>query len=215
MREVFHEQLSRVGRDLSTMADLAAAALRGATVALLDGELNRADEVIRGNEAMGLLQADVEAHAMDLLACQAPVAGDLRMLVAGLRMSADLERMGGLTVHLAQISARRHPEQAIPADLSSTIAQMAAAAAELADGASHIIKGQDLETARTLGLRDDEIDRLHEDLLTALLTSAPGREARAAIDVTLAGRYYERFADHAVSIAHRLEFAVTGVDSSV
>jgi phosphate transport system protein len=210
MREVYHELLKSVGRDLATMADLVAAAMREATVALLEADSERAQEVIGGDEAVNRLHSELDARAVDLIARQQPVAGDLRTLVASLRMSADLERMGDLAVHLAEIARRRHPEKAIPSELSSTIAGMAAVGIDLAEKVARIIRGLDLETARTLAGEDDEVDRLHRELLTALITSGERYSAETAIDVALAGRYYERFADHAVSIAKRLEFIVTG-----
>lgn len=210
MREVYHELLKSVGRDLATMADLVGAALREATVALLEADMDRAQGVIRGDEAIDHLHSGLDARAVDLIARQQPVAGDLRTLVASLRMSADLERMGDLAVHLATIARRRHPERAIPAELSSTIAGMAAVGIDLAEKAALTIRGLDLETARTLAGEDDEVDRLHRELLTTLIASGERYSTETAIDVALAGRYYERFADHAVSIARRLEFAITG-----
>jgi len=205
MREAFHEQLGEIGRDLSTMADLAAASLRGASVALLNADMTRPPEVERGAETMDRLQRDLESRVLDLFARRRPAAEDLRLLAAALHMSTDLERMAELAVHLADIARRRHPRHAIPARLSALVAQMAADSAELADGASHIIKGQDLETARVLEMREDTVDELHRQLLAALLVPEAGYAARDTVDVTLAGRYYERFADHAVTIARGLE----------
>jgi phosphate transport system protein len=209
-RKLFREQLGGIGRDLATMTNLAAAALRGASVALLEAQMTRAHEVTRGVAALNRLQREVEARAVDLLARQQPVAGDLRLLVAALRMNADLERMAGLAVHLADIAGRRHPDHAIPADLSAPVAWMAADAAELADRASHLIAGDDFEAAAAFEDRDETIDRLHRELLAALLDPAAGYSVQTAIDVTLVGRYYERFADHAVSIARGLEFVLVG-----
>lgn len=210
MREVFHEELGQVSRELSTMTDLSAAALRGASVALLDADMCRVHEVYRGEDAMRCLQEDFESRVVDLLARQAPVAGDLRLLVSELRISSDLERMAGLAVHLARIAERRHPGSAVPEELSSLITRMAASAAELADAASHLVTGRSFETASALEARDDTVDRLHVELLRALLDPANGYRTQTVIDLTLAGRYYERFADHAVSIARRLDFAFTG-----
>ena len=165
MRGAFHEQLGGIGRDLSTMADLAAASLRGASVALLKADMTRPPEVKRGAETMDRLQQDLESRVLDLFAHRQPAADDLRLLVAALHMSTDLERMAELAVHLADIARRRHPRCAIPDRLSTLVARMAADSAELADGASHIIKGQDLETARGLETREDTVEELHRELL--------------------------------------------------
>lgn len=210
MREVFHQELGQVGRELSTMTDLAAAALRGASVALLDADMRRAHEVIRGDDAMRLLQEDFEGRVLELLARQSPVAGDLRLLVCALRAGADLERMSGLAVHLARTAERCHPACAVPEELAALITRMAASAAELADGASLLIAGQDASDLASLEVGDETVDRLHRELLRELLDPAAGYETQTAVDLTLVGRYYERFADHALAIARRLEFAATG-----
>lgn len=209
MREVFHEELGQVERDLSTMADLAAAALRGASVALLDADMHRANEVIRGEGAMRQLQDDLEAQVLDHLSTpgEQQAAAELHLLVASLRMGADLEHMAALAVQLARIAERCHPEHAVPEELATLIARMAASAAELADGASHLIKGQDLETARSLENRDDRVERLHRELVEALCDHSAGYAPRTTVDVGLAGRCYERFAHHAIRIARRVELA--------
>lgn len=210
MREVFHQELDQVGRELSTMTDLAAAALRGASVALLDADMRRAHEVIRGNDAMRLLQEDFDGRVVELIARQSPGAGDLRLLVCALRGSADLERMAGLAVHLARIAQRCHPRCAVPEELASLITRMAASAAELADAASLLIAGQDAADLPSLDVADETVDRLHRRLLRELLEPGAGYQPRTALELTLVGRCYERFTDHALALARRLEFAAAG-----
>jgi phosphate transport system protein len=205
MREIFRRELDHVGRDLRTMADLAAAELRGASVALLEAEETRAHEVLRGTEAMGQLQDDLEARLLELVGRSESVAGGPRLLFAALRISVDLERMSAIAGNIARVAERRHPARAIPAVLTPLFARMADASAELADGASHILGGQDFETVRSLEVEDDAVEALYRWLLTTLFAPGAGYDAGTAVDLALVGHYYERFADHAVSIARRLE----------
>jgi len=181
-----------------------------ATTALLDVDLQVAESVIAADDAVDALQQRLDTRALDLLARQQPVAGDLRTIMTSLRMSADLERMGDLARHVAKVARRRYPEPAIPAELRASIQDMGRIAVELAEKTSTIIDGRDIEIARELQVDDDAMDQLHRKLFTTLLDPAAPYSVEASIDVTLIGRYYERYADHAVSVAKRVIFLVTG-----
>jgi phosphate transport system protein len=208
MRDVYHEELDSIGATLVEMAGLVATALNQATAALLTPDLQLAEKVISADDQVDALQRDLDARALDLLARQQPVAGDLRTIITSLRMSSDLERMGDLARHVAKVARLRYPEAAIPAELHESISEMGRIGEDLARKTGEIIEGRDVEAARTLEDEDDAVDRLHRALFASLL----GNEytVETAIDVTLVGRYYERFADHAVSVARRLVFLVTG-----
>jgi phosphate transport system protein len=210
MRDVYHEDLDAVGRTLVEMAGMVGAALERATGALLNANLAAAEAVISGDEALDALQQGLEVRTLDLIARQQPVAGDLRTLVTSLRMSADLERMGDLAEHIAKVARRRYPEPAVPAALHGNIQEMGRIGVELAGKVAQIIEGRDVDTARELEAEDDAVDQLHRSLFTALLSHESPYSVEMAIDVTLVGRFYERFADHAVSVANRLIFLVTG-----
>jgi phosphate transport system protein len=132
------------------------------------------------------------------------------VLVTSLRMSADLERMGDLARHIAKVARMRYPQCAVPEELRETFAQMGGIGAQLAQHVARIVGNKDVETARTLEGQDDAVDALHRAVFTALLSKDNPYAVETAIDVTLLSRYYERFADHAVSVAHRLVFLVTG-----
>jgi phosphate transport system protein len=210
MRDVYHEELDAVGRTLVEMAGLVGAALERATGALLEADLLAAEAVISGDEAVDALQRGLEVRTLDLIARQQPVAGDLRTLVTSLRMSADLERMGDLAEHIAKVARMRYPQSAIPAELHADVREMGRIGVELAKKVAQIIEGRDIDTARELEEEDDAVDHLHRALFAALLSHESPYTVETAIDVTLVGRYYERFADHAVSVANRLIFLVTG-----
>jgi phosphate transport system protein len=181
-----------------------------ATSALLDADLQVAESVISADDAVDSLQHELDARALDLLARQQPVAGDLRTIITSLRMSADIERMGDLARHIAKVARLRYPESAVPEVLRDTIADMGRIAVSLAQKAGEVIDGRDVDTARGLPDEDDEMDLLHRKLFGDLLDKKAEYSTETAIDVTLIGRYYERYADHAVSVARRLIFLVTG-----
>ena len=152
----------------------------------------------------------IDARIIDIIARQQPVASDLRALVTALRMSADLERMGDMAHHVAKITRLRHPGAAVPSELLLTIEEMGKVAKLIADKAGAVINSRDIDKALELERDDDEMDKLHRKLFTTLLDDKWSHGTETAIDITLIGRYYERFADHAVSVARRVYFLVTG-----
>lgn len=210
MRDVYHEELDSIGATLVEMTGLVGRAMSRATTALLEADLQVAESVISADDAVDALQRELDVRALDLLARQQPVAGDLRTIITSLRMSADLERMGDLARHIAKVARLRYPSVAIPAELCDTISQMGQVAVELAAKTGDILHAKDVEGARELPADDDAMDTLHRALYSALLDKTSEYSVESAIDVTLVGRYYERFADHAVSVAKRLVFLVTG-----
>ena len=211
MRDAYHEELDSISDSLVEMANLAGSAMSRATTALLDADLTLAEMVIAADETIDQLYRETEERAFDLMARQQPVASDLRILVTSLRMVADLERMGDNAVHVAKIARRRYPASAVPPELRATVLKMGHAAEEIVAKAGSVIASRNVEMAIELEKDDDVMDELHKQLLTAILDEhgwTGGLEA--AIDITLAGRYYERFADHAVSVARRVVYLVTG-----
>jgi phosphate transport system protein len=210
MREQFHGELASLSEQMVEMTRLAGSAISRATRALLDADLALAESVITADEEMDRIQAAVEEKSLELLARQQPVATDLRTIVTGLRMSADLERMGDLARHVAKLARLRYPESPIPPSLHSTVLEMGQVAELVVAKTGSVIAGRDLVLASELERDDDEMDRLHRELFHVLLSADWTYGIEAAVDVTLCGRYYERFADHAVSVARRVTYLVTG-----
>ena len=209
MRDAFHEDLDRISDQLVEMTHLASSAMSRATTALLDADISLAESVIESDAQIDQLREDLDMLAIQLLARQQPVATDLRIVVTAMRMSSDIERMGDLARHVAKVARLRFPHSAIPADLRATILQMGQVAERIVEKAGSIIAAKDAEAARTLEKDDDAMDDLHRELFSKLSDDwAHGTES--AVDITLVGRYYERFADHAVSVARRVVFLVTG-----
>ena len=210
MRDAYHDELDAISGSLVEMTNLVGSAMSRATTALLDADLQLAETVITADEHVDELYLDVEERAFDLLARQQPVASDLRVIVTSLRMVADLERMGDLALHVAKIARRRYPGSAVPPELRSTLLEMGNTAEEIVSKAGSVIAGRDVALAAELERDDDVMDALHKKLFTVILDDAWAGGIEAAIDITLAGRYYERFADHAVSVARRVVYLVTG-----
>ena len=210
MREAFHEQLDSVFSDLAGICKLVEEAVRGATRALLTGDAEVAEQVISADVDIDQARERVEDKAFSLLSLQQPVAGDLRTIIAALRMVSELERMGDLSVHVAKIARLRVPHVAVPGEVVPTMSRMAEVAEDMVTRVSQIITGRDVEAAIELGRDDEEMDQLRRTSFTELLADDWSHGVEAAVDIALLGRYYERIADHAVSVANRVVFVVTG-----
>jgi phosphate transport system protein len=154
--------------------------------------------------------AGIEDDALRLLALQAPVAGDLRAVVSSLQNVADVQRMHALAMHVASMARRRHPSYALPEDVNGYFVEMGRIAVDLGKDARDVVLSCDPSKAAQLEDDDDSLDDLHRHLFTMLMDQDWKHGVAAAVDVTLLGRYYERFADHAVEIARRVIFQATG-----
>jgi phosphate transport system protein len=210
MRERFQEELDGVSAALVEMAGLVKVAMENATTALLTADLTLAEKVIAEDLIIDQIQHDLDAKTITLIAQQGPVATDLRTLVTSLRMSADLERMGDLAHHIAKSARMRYPATAVPPELSLTIEEMSRVCSKIIEKVALVVKNRDTERALEVERDDDEIDGLHRKIIQTLLDPSWKHGVETAIDMTLLGRYYERCADHAVSIARRVYFLVTG-----
>lgn len=210
LRSAFQDELDGVTTTLVDLSAIVTEAVERATHALLTANLSEAEEVIAADDRIDNMQHDLDARIIDIIARQQPVASDLRALVTALRMSADLERMGDMAHHIAKITRLRHPHGAVPSELLLTIEEMGKVAKSISEKAGAVINSRDIDKALELERDDDEMDKLHRRLFTTLLDDSWSHGTETAIDITLIGRYYERFADHAVSVARRVYFLVTG-----
>ena len=210
MRNAFHDQLDAIFEDLAAIGRLVEAAVEQANRSLLTADAALAEQVISADADIDRARERVEDDAFQLLSLQAPVAGDLRVVVAALRMVTELERMGDLSVHVAKIARLRVPNVAVPEQIRPSIVRMAEVAELMVRRATSIIAERDVEAALDLHKDDEEIDSLRRDSFVTLLADDWSHGVEAAVDAALLGRYYERIADHAVSIANRVVFVVTG-----
>jgi len=210
IRSVFQDELDNVSQSLVDLTTMVSASVVKASKALQTADLNLAEEVIATDIKIDDYQHDLDARIIDIIARQQPVASDLRALVTALRMSADLERMGDLSHHIAKVARLRHPNSAIPNDLLLAFTEMGHVAEKLATKVATVITTRDTEMALQVEKDDDEMDELHKKVISGIIGSNPVLSLDVAIDLTLLGRYYERFADHAVSVARRVYFLVKG-----
>lgn len=210
MRDAYYDQLDAVIDELVTMTHEVGTAVGQATRALLEADAEIAEQVISHDAHIDSERDRIEELSFELLALQQPVAGDLRMLVAALRMVSDLERMGDLSVHVAKIARLRVPDVAIPNEMLPTIKRMAEVAEEMVRQVENVIADRDIEAAVALERCDEEMDQLRSSSFRQMLSDDWAHGVEPAVDIALLGRYYERIADHAVSLARRVVFLVTG-----
>jgi phosphate transport system protein len=181
-----------------------------ATRALLEADLQLAEQVIAEDLRIDDLRTEAEARAFGLLALQSPVATDLRVVISAIHGAGDIERMGDLALHVAQAARRRHPQPVLPAEMAPYFAEMGRVGVALARKAAEVIRTRDVETAATLEADDDAMDDLHRHIFSVLMAPSWTHGVAPAVDITLLGRFYERYADHAVTVARRVVYVVTG-----
>jgi phosphate transport system protein len=210
MREEFRADLNELNRLLVTMAEDVRAAMREATSALLRADRDAAELVIERDPEVDALYRHVEQKVCDVIARQAPVAGDLRAVVTALHISADLERMGDLAEHVAKTALRRHPSPVAPAELRPVFEQMADVADRMADKITAVLADPTVEGAKELEREDDVMDDLERELFRVLLNDDWPYGAETAVDGALLGRFYERYADHAVNAGEHVIYLITG-----
>jgi phosphate transport system protein len=204
------QQLRELSELLGQMCTAAANALNRATAALLESRERLAAQVIEGDAAIDALRAQVDKLAGDALLFHAPVAGDLRAVVSAIRAAGDIERMGDLALHVAEVARMRYPAPALPAEVRPAFAEMGRLAVQLALKAAEVVRSRNVLMAVELDSDDDAMDVLHRDMFEVLMDPTWPHGVPAAVDVTLLARYYERFADHAVVVARETVYAVTG-----
>lgn len=210
MRDHFSEQLDLVFDDLAALAVSVQTAVRKATEALANADGPVAEAVISGDADIDARRDRIEEKCFRILSLQQPVASDLRTVVAALRMGTELERSGDLATHVAKVARMRVPGRAVPDDLAPLVVRMAEIAVEMTGRCAEIIAGRDVAGLVALGELDDEMDELRTATLTSLVEGGSSNDVEVVIDLALISRYYERIGDHAVSVAKRVAYVVTG-----
>lgn len=210
MRKVFQAELHQVSEELIQIATLVKQALVRASEAFLSADIDEAEEVISNDARIDFLQAQLDERSIDILALQGPVASDLRHIVAALRMSSSLERMGDLARHIAQIARMRFPEKALPTSISPIFEEMVALDLKIIDAVIKLLDSKDLTYADEISSHKARINELHREVFKALNAEDWDQPAQVTVDVTLSSRYLERFGDHGVSVARKETYLVTG-----
>jgi phosphate transport system protein len=210
MRELFQQELHEVQDRLVTIAGLVVSSITDAVEAFNKSDVTLAESVIARDNQIDDAVDELDEHAIAILARQSPVARDLRIVVSALRISASLERMGDMAEHLAQLARYRFPEKVVPKTIRPTFKEMGALNIHMATMLVELLKTQDIVIAQTIRDEDDKVDRLHLSVFETVLSEAWKQETEVTVDATLASRYLERFADHAVSIAKKMMYLSTG-----
>lgn len=210
MRDAYQDQLDALAANLAGMCERVAAAMEKATRSLLEVDLHLAEEVITEDVGVDDLRYSAEEQAFALLALQAPVATDLRIVVSAIHGAGDIERMGDLALHVARAARRRHPQPVLPDEVAPYFAEMGRVGCALARKAGDVIRSRDVTMAAQLESDDDAMDDLHRHMFTVLMAPRWSHGVGPAVDITLLARFYERYADHAVAVARRIVYVVTG-----
>jgi len=210
VREVFRSELQEVQERLVEMADSVGIIMEKASQAFLGNDISKADEAIALSEANEEKALALDELVIKILAQQSPVARDLRVLVSALRISASLERMGALAGHIAAIARYRFPGSAVPDSLRKTFEELGALDAQLAKKVAGVLRNTDVDQARAIQAEDARVDELHRSVFDVVLADTWKENAMFTVDVTLASRYFERFADHVVDISSKVSYLTTG-----
>jgi len=210
MRELFQQELHEVQDRLVTIAELVVGAITDAVEAFNKSDVTLAESVIVRDNKIDDAVIELDEHAIAIMARQAPVAKDLRIVVSALRISASLERMGDMAEHLAQLARYRFPEKVVPKAIRPTFKEMGALDVQMATMLVELLKTEDIAIAHKIRDEDDKVDALHLSVFETVLSDQWSQETETTVDATLASRYLERFADHAVSIAKKMVYLSTG-----
>jgi phosphate transport system protein len=210
VRKVFQAELHQVGEELIEIAQLVTEAIEKANEAFTMADTELAEDVIAADARIDFLQRDLDERAIDILALQGPVASDLRMIVGALRMSASLERMGDLARHVAQLARMRFPEHVVPESMKDTFAEMAELDIAIARKLTGLLDSRDLKLANEINGHNARVNELHAGVFKAIASPDWNASAPTTVDVSLASRYFERFADHGVSVSRKVTYLVTG-----
>lgn len=210
MREVFQQELREVQDRLVEIASLVAVSIENATQAFNESDVSLAEMVIADDDAIDVAAAELDELAINILARQQPVARDLRIVVSALRISASLERMGDMAEHIAQLARYRFPDKVVPKSLRGTFAELGALDVAVAKKLVELLRNEDVHIAEEIRNDDDRIDALHLSVFDKVLGETWKGAAVDTVDATLASRYHERFGDHAVSIAKKVQYLATG-----
>lgn len=213
-RTTVQGELTQLAEQLADMCGLAAEQARRATQALLTVDRALAEQVLAGDGALDGQRNDCEDHAHRLLALQSPVAGDLRATLVALYCAVNIERMGDLAAHVADTVRLSYPEAPLPPELHATFAELGERVVAMAEHVRELLAGPATPTEgfRELDHADDAVDTVCAGVLATITGHDWPHGVRAASNVALLVRFYERFADQAVMVARRIDFAATGTD---
>lgn len=210
MRKMFDTELETVQNRIVEIAESAHVVVADACIALLEADIKAADRALAGAEGVSDKTLSLDELVIRILALQAPVARDLRVLVSSLRISAALERIAALASHIATIARFRFPSSAVPEPLADTFDEMARLTERLSKKLVKLLKNTSIDLARSIQAADERVDELHREVFEIVLDKNWTEQAVQTVDATLASRYFERIADHVVEISSKVSYLTTG-----
>lgn len=211
VRRLFHEELDDLKQDTVRAAAMVAEAIPRATEVLLASDLDRAQALIEDDDELDLLSVEIEEQAVRIMALQQPMASDLRMVIAVLKLNGEIERSGDLAVNIAKASRRIYGVEINP-KCRGIIQSMSEQATRLHRHAVDAFIEDNAALAAALDDMDDRLDGLHKELIQAVF-EAHGEgsiDLQASVQLALVSRFYERLGDHAVNMGEMVQFVVTG-----
>ena len=214
MRTVYRQELTQLGLDLERMSSGVTVAIERATQALREGDMIKAEQTGDADDRLDQLSRHIDETCVSLLLLQGPVASDLRLIVAGLRLTQTMERQGDLAAPLALIARNPHQEPGICPQARPLITKMTDAAVQMAHSMEKVVQTQDLNLARRMHRDDDILDDLQIEARRMATDDDNDLTRAQVIDVTLAARFLERFGDHAVSVADQVMYIVEGAQTA-
>ncbi len=210
MERHFDAELNVLNEKLLHMARLVEESIARSVQSLKDRNENYALEVLRKEQDVNLLDVEIDELCMKLLALRQPMAGDLRFITSGMKIGAELERMGDLAVNIAEVSLDLL--KVPPLKPLIDIPRMAALAQGMVKDSLNAFVNRDEKLARAVCERDDEMDSLNDQVFRELLTYMMNDQStiNRAVGLILIGRHLERIADHATNIGEDVIFMVAG-----
>ncbi|MCE2854332.1 MAG: phosphate signaling complex protein PhoU [Ilumatobacteraceae bacterium] len=211
LRKGFHHELDDIRQEVARLAAMVIEAVPRSTAALLAGDLAGAEALIGADDEIDARSIEIEERCYQLLALQAPVAGDLRQVVAVVKMVAEIERSADLTVNICK-AARRIYGHTLDPRLRGLLQQMGEQAQQLFAAALESFEQNDPVKAAALDDMDGFLDGLQKEMVQAILVAhAAGKiDIQVGIQLAVVARFYERIGDHAVNIGERVRYLVTG-----
>jgi phosphate transport system protein len=210
MRDVFHKELETLDQDVVAMGALVEKSIHLAVRAFIEDDQELALEVLSGDEEIDRAFMDIEKRCLALVAQQAPVAGDLRLVIAILGAIGELERSGDLAYNVAKLVRVDDSSREGVAEVRALLGELGIETRVLFATAIDAWAAKDEALASGVETQDDRVDELHGRVIAAILELRGEDLVAAAIRLAMLGRYFERIGDHAVNLAERIRYYVTG-----
>jgi phosphate transport system protein len=210
MRDAYHKELESLDQGVVAMGAVVEKSVHLATIAFVEDDKQLAQKVREGEDEVDAMFMDIEKRCLALMAQQAPVAGDLRLVVAILGAISELERTGDIAYNVAKLVMKDDSPQADTKVVRTLLAELGTEAQKVLAAGIDAWAQKDEVAAAAVERQDDRSDELHGKVIAAILEIKGEEAVSAAIRLAMLGRYFERVGDHAVNLAERVRYFVTG-----